>query len=169
MLRKIVMEDVQELFALRSDERVMQYIDRPRAKTIDDAMNLFKIMDDALTNHTAVTWAITMKGAGRLEGTIGFWRIEKENHRAEIGYLLNPALQGKGFMQEAMTAVIDYGFRLMRLHSIEANVNPGNASSKKLLEKNGFVQEAYFRENYFFEGKFLDSVIYSRINEYDSV
>jgi RimJ/RimL family protein N-acetyltransferase len=64
-------------------------------------------------------------------------------------------------MQEAMIIVIDYGFRAMHLHSIEANVNPDNAASIKLLQRNNFVREAYHKENYYFNGKFLDSAIYS--------
>jgi len=53
----------------------------------------------------------------------------------------------------------------MKLHSIEANVNPLNEKSKKVLERVGFKKEAYFRENYLFDGKFLDSVIYSLLEK----
>ena len=91
--------------------------------------------------------------------------MQKEHYRAEIGYLLHPDYQQKGIMDEALKAVIKYGFETMQLHSIEANVNPANAASMKLLEKNGFVKEAYFKENYFYNGQFLDSVIYSLLNK----
>ena len=64
-------------------------------------------------------------------------------------------------MQEAMEAVLLYGFQKMKLDSVEANVNPFNAASIKLLEKNGFVREGYFRGNYYYNGKFLDSAIYA--------
>jgi ribosomal-protein-alanine N-acetyltransferase len=94
-------------------------------------------------------------------GTIGFWRIQKEHYRAEIGYLLHPSWQGKGIMREALKAVLDYGFQAMKLHSVEAHVNPSNASSIGLLEKCGFVREAYYRENYFYNGQFMDSAVYS--------
>jgi len=77
--------------------------------------------------------------------------------------LLDPQLQGKGFMQEAMQVVLDHGFRVMKLHSVEANVNPRNIDSIKLLERNHFVKEAHFKENYYYNGRFLDSVIYSRV------
>ncbi|MFM7401569.1 MAG: GNAT family N-acetyltransferase, partial [Bacteroidota bacterium] len=49
-------------------------------------------------------------------------------------------------------------------HSVEANVNPGNKRSILLLERCGFVREAYFRENYYFEGKFLDTAVYSLLS-----
>ena len=163
-LREIKNTDASELFHLRSDKNVMQFIDRPLAETIDDALKLIKIIADGHTNKESITWAITLKDNPGLIGTIGFWRIEKEHYRAEIGYLLNPLQQGKGIMQEAVTAVLPYGFETMKLHSVEANVNPFNTASIKLLEKNGFVREGYFRENYYYNGKFLDSAIYSLLS-----
>ena len=64
-------------------------------------------------------------------------------------------------MQEAIKAVLHYGFETMKLHSVEANVNPANAASIRLLKRTGFVQEAHFKENYFSNGQFTDSLIYS--------
>jgi [ribosomal protein S5]-alanine N-acetyltransferase len=165
ILRDIKDADANELFHLRSDKNVMQFIDRPLAETIDDALKLIKIISDGYNNKESITWAITLKDYSELIGTIGFWRIEKEHYRAEIGYLLNPVHQGKGIMQEAIKVVLQYGFETMKLHSVEANVNPSNTASIKLLEKNGFVREGYFRENYFYNGQFLDSAIYSLISK----
>ena len=64
-------------------------------------------------------------------------------------------------MQEALVAVLDYGFSNIGVHSVVANINPANEASKKLLVKNNFVQEGYFKEDYFFDGQFLDSAVYS--------
>lgn len=70
-------------------------------------------------------------------------------------------------MSEAMLVVLDWAFQSFQLHSIEANVNPKNGSSIKLLQRFGFQQEALFRENYYFNGHFLDSAIYSLVrNDY---
>ncbi len=164
LLRRIVRDDIPALFKMRSDKKVMQYIDRPLAESLDDAALLIAKIDDALLLNDGITWGINLKEDPELIGTIGYWRIDKPNHRAEIGYLLKTQMQGKGLMQEAISTVIKYGFEQIRLHSIEANVNPLNDASKKILEKNGFVQEAYFRENYYYNGKFLDSNIYSLLN-----
>ncbi len=67
-------------------------------------------------------------------------------------------------MQEALSTVIHYGFEVMKLHTIEADVDPNNTASIKLLERNKFVKEGYFKENYFFEGKFYDTVVYSLLD-----
>lgn len=163
-LRRILMEDAQALFEMRSDERVMQFLDRPRAKTIADAENLIRLIDHDIDSNIGITWGVSLHGTSRLIGTMGFWNITKAHFRAEIGYLLHPDFQGKGLMMEAAKKTIDFGFREMGLHSIEANINPNNLRSTKMLEKCGFVKEAHFRENYYYDGKFLDSVIYSLLN-----
>ncbi|HWY10373.1 MAG TPA: GNAT family protein [Bacteroidia bacterium] len=161
ILRKITTDDVPELLIIRSDERIMKYIDRPRAKTNDDVIAFINLINNYEKNNDAINWAISLKDDPKLIGNVCFWRIEKSNYRAEIGYTLHPDHWHKGIMNEVIKEVINYGFNIMKLHSIEANINPANEASAKLLEKNKFVREAYLKENYFFEGKFLDSVIYS--------
>ncbi|MBX7139996.1 MAG: GNAT family N-acetyltransferase [Chitinophagales bacterium] len=162
-LRFIVPEDAESLLFLRSSEDVMHYIDKERMKTREDALALIQKMTDGIHSGTGINWGISLLDDPALLGTIAFWRLIPENYRAEIGYMLHPDFQGRGLMSEAMTEVIRYGFEVMNLHSIEANINPGNEVSRKLLLKFRFQKEAYFRENYFFNGKFLDSEIYSLI------
>ncbi len=70
-------------------------------------------------------------------------------------------------MQEVLSVVINYGFKEMKLHTIEADVDPRNVSSIRLLERNKFVREGYFKENYFFGGKFYDTVVYSLVAPID--
>lgn len=91
--------------------------------------------------------------------------IKPEHYRAEIGYMLLPEYHRKGIASEAVKEVVKYGFDVMKLHSIEAVLDPENHGSAKVLEKNGFVKEAHFKENGFFEGRFLDTVIYSILNK----
>jgi len=165
-LRKITEEDAQQIFFLRSDRDVLRYLDRDPITSIDDALQWIRMIDAGVRSNEYIAWAMSLKNEKELIGTISFWNIRKEHYRSEIGYALHPLHQGKGLMQEAMTVVLDHGFKTMNLHSVEANVNPQNAPSIKLLERNNFAREAYHRENYFFRGKFLDSAIYSLITPY---
>ena len=64
-------------------------------------------------------------------------------------------------MKESMITLMNFAFNTLKLHSLEANVNPENENSKKALLKLSFRKEGYFRENYYFNGKFLKSEIYS--------
>lgn len=159
-LRQMRHSDTQAFYALRSNEAIMKYIGRERPKTPDEVKPLIdKILSD-YEQSEGISWAITPKETGAIIGTIGFWRIDKPNHRAEIGYLLHTDYWGKGIASEAMHAVLAYAFKELKFHAIEANVDPLNEASKKLLLRAGFVQEAYFRESYFFDGRFLDSAIF---------
>lgn len=160
-LRKITDDDVMEIWQLRSNEVVMKYIDRPPAKTKPEALQHIQTIGTALEKNEGISWGITLKNDNKLIGAIGFWRMQKENYRAEIGYMLHPGFHRQGLMQEAMEVVLDYGFNTMHLHSVEANINPLNIASEKILVKNKFQLEAKFRENYFYNGVFLDSHIYS--------
>lgn len=163
-LRRITNEDAEEIFFQRSDKRMLRYLDRNPIRSIDEAKQWIKMIDNGINNDEYIAWGITLKNEPKLIGTITFWNLQKEHYRAEIGYALHPDYQGRGIMQEAIDTVLDFGFKNMKLHSVEANVNPANAASIKLLERNKFVREAYHRENYYYNGRFLDSAIYSLLS-----
>lgn len=167
LLRQPVPADVPALFRIRSDARVMRHLGRLPMTDPAEAERLVEAFTLAFEQDEGITWAICRQEAPDvLLGTIGFWKMDKAHHRTEIGYLLHPDYWRQGIMDEAMAAVIEYGFKTLDFHSIEANTDPENEASGKLLEKHGFVPEAYFRENFYFEGRFLDSRIYSKINPY---
>lgn len=163
-LRAIVPDDVQGLFALRSDPRVMKHIGRPLAKTLEDALTLVRDMQETFESKAGIVWAITRHGDPELIGTIGFWRIAAEHHRGELGYILKPPFWGQGLAREAATAVIAHGFERLRFHRIEANVDPANAASIGLLKSLGFACEAHFTQNFFFDGAFLDTLVFGLLN-----
>lgn len=160
-LRRITEKDMDPLFALRSDENVMRHIARPIAKTRDDVFALINLMNETINEKSGINWAITKKQDDLLIGTIGYYRIQHENFRGEIGYLLAPSEQGKGLMHEAIREVLRFGFQVIGFHSIEGVVSPENAASIRVLERHGFVREALFREDHFWNGQFLDSAVYS--------
>ncbi|MFC5269849.1 GNAT family N-acetyltransferase [Adhaeribacter terreus] len=164
ILREVRETDAPEILFFRSDDTIMRFLDREKLKSEDEALEYIANTRKAVLENEGINWGICLKGSEKLIGTIGLWRFIKANHRAEIGYSLHPDYWNKGLMSEAMKVVLDYGFQTLKLHSIEANINPKNDASRKLLEKHGFVQEAYFRGDYYFQGEFLDSVIFSLID-----
>lgn len=164
LLRRMTSNDAEEILNLRSNEVVMKYIDRERTKSIEDAELFLKKIDDSINSNNGIMWGITLKEEpGKLIGNIGYWRLIKEHYRAEVGYMLHPSFWNKGIMKEAMLRLIDFAFDEMNLHSIEANINPGNKASAMLLESTDFIKEAHFKEDYFFNGSFHDTIIYSRL------
>lgn len=160
-LRRIDENDVAEVLALRGNPEIMKYIPRPLAKTEENALEHITMINEKIDTNIGINWGITIKGNPKIIGIIGHYRIQPENHRAEIGYMSLPEYNGKGYITEAIKAVVTYGFEQMNLHSIEAVIDPENIASERVLQKNGFVKEAHILENEYWEGKFWDTVIYS--------
>ena len=166
VLREGVLADAPEVFLLRSDAEVLRYINKEPIKTLEEAEAFIRMVSDAVNSNEYISWAISLREQPQVMiGSIALWRVIKDHYRAEIGYALHPAHHRKGLMDEALKAVIDYGFNVMNLHSIEANINPENEGSRKLLEKHGFVQEGYFRENFHFRGQFMDTATFSLLRK----
>lgn len=161
LLRRIDENDVEEVIALRGNPETMKYIPRPLVKTKEDALGHIRMIEEKIVNNTGINWGMTIKGNPKIIGIIGHYRIQPENHRSEIGYMMLPECNGKGYMSEAIKAVLAYGFEQMDLHSIEAVIDPDNTASEKVLQKLNFVKEAHIIENELWEGKYWDTVIYS--------
>lgn len=163
-LRQMIREDADELFFLRSDPHVMKYIERPRAKTVDDAVAYINMINIQTEANEVAYWAITLRNENKLIGTICLWKFEIENHRCEIGYMLHPDFHRKGIMKETLDTILNYGFTSLKLHTVYANINPENNASRLLLLNAGFIQEAYLRENFFYNGKYLDTALFGIIS-----
>jgi ribosomal-protein-alanine N-acetyltransferase len=166
-LRQLTLDDDNEIYALHSNEKNNQYLTRALAKSIEGSRNFITKINKGISENNVVMWGITLRDEDKVIGTICFWDLQKEHFRSQIGYELHPDYHRRGIMQEAITVVLEYGFNSMQLHSVEAHVAPDNVPSIKLLEKNRFVREAHYRENYFYNGKFLDTVVYSIVNDND--
>ena len=165
LLRQISLDDDKEIFFLRSDSGVLKHIKRAPAKSMDEAREWINTITENIRKNEAIIWAITLKGDPKLIGNIILWKMRPEHFRAETGYMLHPDFQRKGIMNEALAVVLDYAFHKLGFHSIEALVDPENPASIRLLEKNNFVREAYYKEDFFFDGEFLDTAVYSLLKK----
>jgi len=154
LLRQVKIEDDNEIFFLRSDERVMKFIDRPFAKDIKEAHEFINKITNGIINNEWIYWAVTTSNSPKLIGTVCLWNFNNEGSEAEIGYELHPNYQGKGIMQEAVKEVINYGFNTLKINLISAFTHQDNSKSTMLLKKNGFV----------FYKKSEDSFIYNLFN-----
>jgi len=142
----------------------MKFIPRPLVKNNEEALEHIAMIEEKIETNIGINWGITLKGNPKLLGIIGYYRMQPENYRSEIGYILLPEFHGKGIITEAVNTLIKYGFNDLKLHSIEAVIDPENYASEKVLQKCGFVKEAHLKECGFYDGKFIDSVIYSLLN-----
>jgi [ribosomal protein S5]-alanine N-acetyltransferase len=166
LLRQVNVSDAPELFFLRSDKNVLEFIAKEPAKSVEEVKTFIKTINQSIKEGESVLWGIALRNnPAVLIGSIGFWRMQKENYRSEIGYVLHPQQWRKGIMKEAMAKVLEYGFNKMKLHSVEARIDPENQASEAILKAAGFIKEGYFRHDYFFNGEFLDTAVYSKLKE----
>ena len=141
ILRKPSPFDVTDIFLLRSDPKVNEFIVRPATENEDMARTHIEKVINSINNNEAIEWVITLKGQPGVIGTIVYWNIAPAENRAELGYQLMPAYHRQGIMHEVFNAVLDYGFNIMGLESVEAYTHHANDASRKLLEKNLFTRD----------------------------
>ena len=164
LLRKLEKTDVNEMFFLRSNENVLRYIGREPTKTIAESEEFINTINKNVDGNESILWGITfLNDPSAIIGTICLWNFKTENFRGEIGYLLHPDHWRKGIMKEAINSVVEYGFSVLGLHSIEALLSPENIASSSVLESTGFEKEGHLKESFYFNGKFTDTAIYSRL------
>jgi [ribosomal protein S5]-alanine N-acetyltransferase len=154
VLRQMTMNDAPQILVLRSDERILQYLLISKCLNEEEAMQFIDKINKSVSRSESYYWV----------GTICIWNISEENSRAEIGFVLHPDWQGMGLMNEAVKTVLDFVFDKLRIHSIEAEVHPGNLASKKLLKKQGFVKDASSKENIFSNDGSPATELYSLIS-----
>ncbi|HXE73323.1 MAG TPA: GNAT family protein [Candidatus Nitrosotenuis sp.] len=104
--------------------------------------------------HAGLWWQ------GRLVGVVGFNRMRPLERRVEIGYWLDEALQGRGLMTAAVSAIIDHAFQVMRLHKVEIHCAVDNHRSRRIPERLGFTHEGTRRRAVWARGALADAVIY---------
>lgn len=93
---------------------------------------------------------------------IGFVRIGLGGRRSgELGYAVRRKDWGSGYASEAAAVMIDFGFRSLDLHRIQAACGPDNHASQRLLARLGFMPEGRIRDHVFTNGAWRDSLLYS--------
>jgi RimJ/RimL family protein N-acetyltransferase len=158
-LRPLREADVAALFGIHSDPEAMRYWDAPPWK--DDERGRAMVAGDlALATQEHLRLGIELVADGALLGTCSFWNIKPQFRRAEIGYILGPGSWGHGYMREALSALLDYGFNEMNLNRVEADIDPRNERSARLLERLKFSKEGFLRERVIVDGEISDSAMY---------
>jgi len=164
-LRQLRPTDAEALFALRSDQAVMEFFGQEPHQSLADTHKLIQRLQASYERQDSIFWCVTFKGEDAVIGTCTLFSFNLDFHYAETGYELSPAYWRQGITIEAMSAVLTYGFTELGLHRIEADVAPANVRSKNLLLKLGFTFEGNLRQRYFFRGQFEDEHYYGLLKD----
>jgi ribosomal-protein-alanine N-acetyltransferase len=82
-----------------------------------------------------------------------------------IGYAIEPSEHGKGYGTEALQLMVDYLFLAKDIHRVQANTDPENKASQRILEKVGFEKEGISRKSNFVRGEWRDEYHYAIVRE----
>jgi RimJ/RimL family protein N-acetyltransferase len=102
---------------------------------------------------------------GRIIGHIPFERFSPKYRTREIGWVLDPRYQGKGYATEAARAVLDLAFRQLGLHRVVATCDPRNTASYRVMEKLGMRREGHHRKDVQIRGEWSDEYFYAILEE----
>jgi ribosomal-protein-alanine N-acetyltransferase len=158
--RKLTPKDAPEILLLRGNPETMKYIPRPLIIDIEGALAHIKMINDKIDENIDINWAVIEKGSDKCIGIMGFYRTQPEHFRTELGYMIAPEHWGKGYVTEAVTVLLDFAFNSLQFHTIEAVIDSRHIASERVLQKVGFVKEAHFKENFYYNNEFTDTVIY---------
>lgn len=159
-LRPYEPRDVDDLFAMQSDPVVMRYWSYPPWTERAQAEAKLDEIATAMGRGEACPWAVADRSTDRLLGTCALFALVRDHARCELGYALTRAAQGRGLATEAVRRVLEYAFDVLRMERVEADVDPRNAASVRLLERVGFRREGLLRARWRVSGEVQDAFFY---------
>jgi RimJ/RimL family protein N-acetyltransferase len=172
LLRPFTDADADALFAIYGPPDVSRFLyTEPRTRDeipemLDRAKQFTAIDDD----HDGLRLAAVLKASDEVVGDVSLWRVSREHHQGEVGYVLDPAHQGHGYVTEAVREMLRVGFEEIGFHRIVGRLDARNTASAAVLERLGMRREAHLRENEYVKGEWADELIYAMLaSEWDAL
>jgi [ribosomal protein S5]-alanine N-acetyltransferase len=157
-LRPLLSADAQALYAIYSDAEFMRYWSSKPWTSIDQAHKLIEADRQELAAGEHLRLGIFLKD--KLIGTCSLFNLSEQCRRAEVGYGIASTHWRKGYMFEAVRALVNFAFDDLKLNRLEADIDPRNIASARSLEKLGFMQEGLLRERWIVDQEKSDSALF---------
>jgi RimJ/RimL family protein N-acetyltransferase len=163
LLRPFAHSDLEALFAIHSDEEVTRWLYHgPRS--LDETRELLarKSAGDAFrAEGDWLSAAAVRQDGGELVADISLLWASETHRQGELGFVVHPAHQGRGYATEASRPMLDFAFATMRLHRVVGRLEPRNGGSARVLEKLGMRREAHLVENEWVKGEWQSELVYA--------
>lgn len=157
IIRKFSPDDFLGLYAYLSDENVVKY-EPYEPYTMAEAQR-----EAEYRSNSDEFFAVTLAN-GRLIGNL--YLGKREFDCMELGFVFAAEAQGQGYAIEAAFALLDYAFVTLGVHRVNAECNPENVRSWKLMERLGMRREGEFKQNVFFKHDAEGNPIWQDTYEY---
>ncbi len=164
-LRAVQLSDLPELLEINRDTEVNQFLPYAAWTSMEDAYGWFQRTQQRTVDGDLVYRVLVDKQSSRVLGGCLLMYYDSASSRAELGYLQGRFSWGQGFMREAASAIVEDGFSRMGLRRIEAQINPLNTASCRVVEGLGFQREGVLRERWVNKGVPSDCAFYGLLRE----
>ena len=159
VLRPLVLDDAEALFAAHGDAATHHYWSGPAHKTIAETR---AYIEATLDMKGALVWAITEDG-GEALGRVALFVLR--DGVGEFGIIMRRDAAGRGLASKALKLIEGYAFTTLGLHRLAADVDPDNTSSLSLFLRAGFQREGLLRGNWKTHLGIRDSVILGKLRD----
>lgn len=162
-IRPFAVDDLDALHGIQSKREVTTYLYwDPRSR--DEVVEVLASRTDRPFEEVyrkGLALAVVVRDTNTLIGDVSLTVLSREHAQGEIGFVLDPDQQGRGYGREAATVLLRLGFEDLELHRLIGRCDPRNVPSWRLLERLGMRREAHFRESKIFRGEWGDEYVYA--------
>jgi ribosomal-protein-alanine N-acetyltransferase len=144
-IRRLAPEDAPGLHLAYGDADAMRFWDGPPSRDLAETEE--RIRRSAYVDpswHAA--WALLASPDEQFVGMINYHGRQDAHRRLALGWILVPRYERQGYMSEAVRAVLAYCFETLHVHRVEAEIEPSNIRSIRLVERHGFRREGLLRD-----------------------
>jgi RimJ/RimL family protein N-acetyltransferase len=153
-LRPVRESDLAGLLEINGDAEVTRFLPYATWQSLDDGTAWFKRMEALASTGTGQQLVLIRNEDSRIVGTVLLFKFEELSARLELGYVL-----------EAIASVCEHAFTAMSVRRIEAEVDPDNVASNRLLRRVGFTLEGTLRQRWVAKGVAYDTNFYGCLAE----
>lgn len=164
-LRQFEPRDAAGLHVCFGDQDAMRFWNFPARKTMAETEKSLRWLSKT-ARHDHLAWAVCKKPNDQCIGMVNYHHRDARNRRLELGYIIAPKYQRKGFAAESVRAVLKYCVDELDVHRVEALIQPDNLASRWLVEGLGFCCEGGPLRDYWRVGeRYVSVMIYAFVNK----
>lgn len=163
-LRRFEIEDAENVFYnWFSDEQTVKYLTWPVYKSVDEAEDMIKSWIAQYDNTEYYNWAIELNDLEQPIGNISVVSIDEKTESIELGYCLGSQFFNKGYMTEALTAIIRFLINEVGAGRVWARHDTENPNSGKVMAAAGMDYEGTLRHAGFNNQGICDEAVYAKV------
>lgn len=166
ILRPFTKEDIEPAYRnWTSDDKVTEFLRWPTHKEVSVTAEVIQDWMNHYSEKTYYQWAIVVKDLGEPIGTISVVEMQEETSKVHIGYCIGSKWWNRGYTSEAFRAIIPFLFDEVKVQRIEAQHDPNNENSGKVMKSCGLVYEGTLRKADTNNRGIVDASMYSLLAE----